>query len=137
MEPSAKRSKHDDDGVLVLKKLKGRIVLRIDEISEFLEEKQDFLSEPVRISGFDWTLCARPLFRQGNGLKFYIQCDGSHRGPIWNCAASVILLCISGTEKVELARNDNLKFDETTTDNSWIRICEVSFTISIILIIYF
>jgi len=40
----------------ILTKLKGRIVLRVEEISKFLREGRECLSEPVHIRGFDWKL---------------------------------------------------------------------------------
>ena len=114
MEPKAKRSKLDD-GVFVLNRLKGRVVLRIDGISKFLKTTRGCCSEPMHIRGFDWFLYVWPFSSPNNGLEFYIQCNGGFRGPKLNCAASVILLCTSGGKEVDLWREDDIKFDETTT----------------------
>ena len=133
MEPEAKRSKLDD-AVFVLNKLKGRIELRIEGIAKLLKarlkkcsssEPMCFESEPVRIRGFDWTLIASRFSGPNNGIEFYIFCDGDSRGlrgPDWNCAASVILRCNTGSEEVEMGREDDVKFDTIST--SWL--CKVS-----------
>ena len=120
-EPQAEMSKLDDS-VFVLNKLKGRVVLRIDGFSEIIKEKQNCHSKIVRIRGLDWTLLARAFFAN-NGLQFYIGCDGGSRGPNWNCAASVILLCTTGSEEVEMGRENDIKFG-AWPDNDWR--CEVS-----------
>ena len=132
MEPIAKSSVLDD-GVFVLSKLKGRIVLRIDGISEFLKEKRECCSKYVRIRGLDWILFATPFSL--NGIEFNIDCI--YNGPNWSCAASAILLCNSGGKEVEIGRLYDEKFDATPP---WIMICRVnhpSVTILSILTIYF
>ena len=118
MGPDAKRSKVDD-GAFVLRKLKGRIELRIEGISEFLKKKKDRLSESVRIRGLDWDLFARPFSGPNNGIKFFIKCNGGSRGLDCSRKASVILLCTSGGEEFKLSREDDIKYDETST-NRWI-----------------
>ena len=135
MERSAKRSK-PDDGVLVLDKLKGRIVLHIEGISEIIKEKQDCRSKSVRIRGFDWILY-RPSSSPNNGREFYIKCDGGSRGPGWHCVASIIILCNSGDEEIEIGRADDLKFDETSNGVCKVSIKQISVTILIILTINF
>ena len=123
MEPSAKRRRNElDDGVLVLSKLKGRIALRIDGFSKFLKATRRCRSTYVRIRGFDWTLIASPFSIPNNGLEFYIKCDGSHRGPKWNCAATIILHCISGSKDVEMDRGDDVKFNATSAGVSKVSI---------------
>ena len=123
MEPNAKRFKLDDD-VFVLNKLKGRIVLRIERFSKFIKGKRECYSESVRIRGFDWALLPNIIGCSNPSIIFDIDCDGESRGPNWKCVASVILLCTSGSEEVEIGRKDDIKFDATTTDSGFI--CEVS-----------
>jgi len=115
MEPNAKRS-NLDDGVLVLDKLKGCIVLRIEGFAEWSEAMRYGSSKRVRIRGFDWILFTMPFYDPHNkSFKFCVQCNGDSRGPgDWNCAASVILRCISGSKEVEIDRRDDVKFDATS-----------------------
>ena len=121
MEQNAKRSKLDDGVVFVLNKLKGRIVLRIEEISKFFKATRGCNSEPVRIRGFDLILFARAFSGpDNNGLEFYIKCDGCSRGPNMNCVASVTLLCTSGSKEVEMRRENDAKFVATLTNVTWI-----------------
>ena len=125
MEPKTKGSKLDD-GVFVLNKLKGRIEVHIQGFSECHEghdEEGERVSEPVRIRGFEWTLCASPVTNNENGIEFYIKCDGGSRGSDWKCEASVILRCTSGGKEVEMGRLDDVKFNETSNGA---RMCEVS-----------
>ena len=115
MEPKAKKvSWTIDDGILVLDKLKGRIVLRIKRFSKFIRKRLGRRSKPVRIRGFDWALCATPIGLDNKGIKFYIKCDGDSRGPDWKCVASVILFCTTGGEEFEMGRKDDVKFDATS-----------------------
>ena len=122
MEPNAKRRKLDD-GVFVLDKLKGRVVLRIDGISECFKAKRIHCSKTVRIRGLDWTLFVRsvkPYSGPINGFEFCIDCDDDSEGPDWNCAISVTLLCTSGNKEVEMRREDDAKFVATSTNVTWI-----------------
>jgi len=126
MEPSAKRIKSKlDDGVLVMNKLKGRITFCIAGISEYLTEGFECISDPVRIRGFDWTLWAITVTNIDNGIEFFIKCNCGSWGSDWKCEASVIFFCTTGGEKVEIDRDDDIQFDETSTDDEWIRICTV------------
>ena len=124
MEPIAKRSKLDD-GVFVLDRLKGRIVFRIDGISELIKPTRGCLkkSECIRIRGFDFRLSAGPVYWPSNGLDFSIKYNDGSRGLDWNCAVSVILLGTSDSEEFEMGRLDNKKFDATA---NVAQICTVS-----------
>ena len=123
MEPKAKRSK-PDDGVFVLNKLRGRIVLQIKGFSKCQDLMPNGRSKPVRIRGIDWVLKANAFGGPNKGFEFYIERIGGSRHPIWNCAVSVILLCTSGGKEVEMARKDNLEFDETSDNYDFI--CKVA-----------
>ena len=126
MEPKAKRSK-PDVGVLVLDKLNGRIVLCIEEISEFLNDKQDWYSDTVHIRGFDWTLFAIPFSGPNKGLKFQIDCHSDSRAsPDWNCMVSVILRCTSGSKEAEICRENDIKFDATSIETECVWLQRVS-----------
>ena len=113
MEPKSKRSKLDDGASFVLNKLKGRIVLRIEGVSEYLKTTRECRSKIVRIRGLDWDMFARPFSGpDNNGLEICIHCyDGSEDPDDWNCVASAILLCTSGGKEVEIGRLNELKFD--------------------------
>ena len=119
MEPTAKRSKLDDS-VFVLDKLKGRIVLRIERISEYLKGKPYWFNDTVHIRGFDWMLLVIPFSVPNKGLKFQIDCNGGSRAdPDWNYAVSAIVQYTSGGNKVEIVREDDLKFDSAS--NVWLQ----------------
>ena len=123
MEPSTKKRRSElDDGVFVLDKLKGRIVLRIEGISKILKTLRECVSEPVRIRGFDWTLLACPFPGPNNGFEFYIYCNGDSRASLdWNCAASITLLCTSGIKAVvEMSRGDHVTFAATSPGGAFI-----------------
>ena len=144
MELNAKRSVLDD-GVFVLRKLKGRVVLRIDGISEYLTvptDTDEYSSDRVHIRGFDWFIIGSRYSDPDNCFQFYIDCHSSdsRANPDWNCAASVILLCTSGGKEVEIGREDDVKCGDNLPDSGWIcevSILQISVTMLIILSIYF
>uniref|UniRef100_A0A914H9X4 BTB domain-containing protein n=1 Tax=Globodera rostochiensis TaxID=31243 RepID=A0A914H9X4_GLORO len=93
-------------------KAKGKIVLKIEKVSEFAraDEYSRRLSEAVYIRGLPWTILSTSRSNSYHKcLSFYIQCNAEDNDANWSCAGSVTLrIVLQKTGKQDLTRTKNI-----------------------------
>uniref|UniRef100_A0A183BPS2 MATH domain-containing protein n=1 Tax=Globodera pallida TaxID=36090 RepID=A0A183BPS2_GLOPA len=80
-------------------KAKGKIVLKIEKVSEFARERNGHrLSEAVYIRGLPWKILVIQRPATVNNLSFYFRCNDETTESNWSCAGSATFRIVSQKE---------------------------------------
>uniref|UniRef100_A0A914HZ19 BTB domain-containing protein n=1 Tax=Globodera rostochiensis TaxID=31243 RepID=A0A914HZ19_GLORO len=81
-------------------KAKGKIVLKIDKVSEFVHVDSRRLSEAVYIRGLPWKILVTSAAYYDR-FSFYLRCNDANTDSNWSCAGSATIRIVSQKEGKE------------------------------------